>query len=98
VNVTRAVRSTLLATFAASVTAIVAVLLYVDPWGVPRIVAGVLIGSFVVAIAAGKLLQRRCAVRTNEGDDTFVVAPGPVASPLSRAPVPQSSAAPLPGH
>ncbi len=38
-----------------------ALLLYVNPNGVPRVAAGVLLGSLVVAVAAGKYLKRRTA-------------------------------------
>jgi hypothetical protein len=98
VNATSAVRPTLSAIGAASLAAIVTMLLYVDPWGVPRIAAGIFVASFVVALSAGKYLGRRCVTSDRDGLYTFVVTTGPEASPVSRAPAPQSSEVPSLGR
>ena len=51
----------LLAAGAASFVVCATLLLYVNPNGVPRVAAGLLVGSLVVAVAAGKYLKRRSA-------------------------------------
>ncbi len=49
------------ASFVVGAVVCATMLLYVNPNGVPRVAAGLLVGSLVVAVAAGKYLKRRTA-------------------------------------
>ena len=65
------------------------VLLYVNPYGVPRVAAGLLVGSLVVTVAAGTYLERRAASRLTAGARLAASSQPP--APVHRQPPRQTS-------